>query len=89
MTSASCNRAFFIGIGIDSLKANRRAWAAFMFCENQAHSQIESKIRERVLKQAIVALFSLSANLYSASSSTTCQSRTLLIYHYTDHPMGD
>lgn len=56
MLSTSCNRALFIGIAVDSLKAHRRAWGQYMACESRPNSPKREKIRECALKHAIVAL---------------------------------
>lgn len=38
MLSTSCNRALFIGIAVDSLKAHRRTWGQYMACESRPNS---------------------------------------------------
>lgn len=56
MLSTSCNRALFMGIAVDSLKAHSRAWEQYMACESRPNSPKREKIRECALKHAIVAL---------------------------------
>lgn len=44
LLSTSCNRAFFIGIAVESLEANRRAWGQYMACESRPDSPKREKI---------------------------------------------
>ena len=74
MLSTSCNRALFIGIAVDSLKAHRRAWGQYMACENRPYSPRREKIRERALKHAIVAL-TFSCNYIDAALAYHCRAR--------------
>ncbi len=43
MLSTSCNRALFIGIAVDSLKAHRRAWGQYMACESRPYTAQEGE----------------------------------------------
>lgn len=54
MLSTSCNRALFIGIAVDSLKAHRRAWGAVYGLRKQAkftqegeNTRVRTKTRYR------------------------------------------
>ncbi|WP_446027586.1 hypothetical protein [Lelliottia amnigena] len=74
MQSTPCNRAIFIGIAVDSLKAHRRAWGQYLACESSPYSARREKIRERALKHAIVAL-TFSCNYIDAALAHHCRAK--------------